>query len=378
MTSATISELFIRAVEAIYDAAPAPEKWPMALQAIADCFGDIGTLMMWHRDDGGFGTIVSPSLIAAQKDYEENQWYLRDLPAQRLVERGYLSHSDTIVERGAITDEEMATHPYYTEFSARHGIRWRMGIAIAPDPRIVVWMALQRGPHKPPFADDERELAARLGRHVEKSLRLSIRLFDAELTNLGLGDALLRLGIGVFALDALGRVAFSNPAAQRLIGDQIHLVNGALRMGTGSQRTEIEAAVARVLKGEIGVSADTKPILLHRASSDRPLVVYLLPIRLTAHAAAQFLTHTRAIVLVIDPRTDEPADPGVVRDVLGLTLGEARVAALVCTGLKLREAADKLGIAEETARSVLKRVFSKVGVSRQSELSALLTKLVLR
>jgi DNA-binding CsgD family transcriptional regulator len=107
-------------------------------------------------------------------------------------------------------------------------------------------------------------------------------------------------------------------------------------------------------------------------------VVYLLPIRLTAHAADQFLTHTRAIVLVIDPRTDEPADPGVVRDVLGLTLGEARVAALVSTGLKLREAADKLGIAEETARSVLKRVFSKAGVSRQSELSALLTKLVLR
>ena len=31
-----------------------------------------------------------------------------------------------------------------------------------------------------------------------------------------------------------------------------------------------------------------------------------------------------------------------------------------------------------TARSALKRVFLKVGVSRQSELSALLTKLVLR
>jgi DNA-binding CsgD family transcriptional regulator len=252
-----------------------------------------------------------------------------------------------------------------------------MGIAIAPDPRIAVWMALQRGPHKPPFADEERELAMRLGHHVEKSLRLGIRLFDAELTNLGLGGALLRLGIGVFALDSLGRVVFSNPAAKRLIGDQIHLVNGALRMGRGAQRSEIESAVARALKGEVAATADTKPILLQRVS-DRPLVVYLLPIRLRAHDPDAFLTHTRAIVLVIDPRSDEPADPAVVRDVLGLTLGEARVAALVSTGLKLREAADKLGIAEETARSALKRVFSKVGVSRQSELSALLTKLVLR
>jgi DNA-binding CsgD family transcriptional regulator len=68
----------------------------------------------------------------------------------------------------------------------------------------------------------------------------------------------------------------------------------------------------------------------------------------------------------------------VVRDVLGLTLAEARVAALVGSGLAPREAAAKLGIAEETARTALKRVFAKVGVSRQSELTALLAKLVLR
>jgi DNA-binding CsgD family transcriptional regulator len=38
----------------------------------------------------------------------------------------------------------------------------------------------------------------------------------------------------------------------------------------------------------------------------------------------------------------------------------------------------QLGITEETARTVLKRVFSKVGVSRQGQLVALLSKLVVR
>jgi DNA-binding CsgD family transcriptional regulator len=80
----------------------------------------------------------------------------------------------------------------------------------------------------------------------------------------------------------------------------------------------------------------------------------------------------------VDPKRDDPADPALVRDVLGLTLGEARVAALVGSGLSPRDASEKLGIMEETARTALKRVFSKVGISRQSELSALLTKLVLR
>lgn len=61
-----------------------------------------------------------------------------------------------------------------------------------------------------------------------------------------------------------------------------------------------------------------------------------------------------------------------------LPLGEARVAALVGAGLSLAEAAQRLGIAEGTARVVLKRVFSKVGVSRQNELTALLSRMVLR
>ena len=118
--------------------------------------------------------------------------------------------------------------------------------------------------------------------------------------------------------------------------------------------------------------------MIHRQNAARPLAVYVLPITASSHPAAQFLTHARAIVLAIDPEASGPADPALVRDVLGLTLGEARVASLVGSGLSPRESADKLGIAEETARSVLKRVFSKTGVSRQSELVALLTKLVLR
>ena len=103
----------------------------------------------------------------------------------------------------------------------------------------------------------------------------------------------------------------------------------------------------------------------------------MLPTARLSHPAAQFLAHACAIVLAIDPEGREPADAALVRDVLGLTLGEARVAALVGSGLAPREAADKLSITEETARTVLKHVFSKTGVSRQSELVALLGRMVL-
>jgi DNA-binding CsgD family transcriptional regulator len=77
----------------------------------------------------------------------------------------------------------------------------------------------------------------------------------------------------------------------------------------------------------------------------------------------------------MNPAAAGVADPTLVRDVLGVTLGEARIASLIGSGLSPKEAAEKLGITEETARSVLKRVFSKVGVSRQSELAVLIARL---
>jgi hypothetical protein len=61
------------------------------------------------------------------------------------------------------------------------------------------------------------------------------------------------------------------------------------------------------------------------------------------------ITRARAIILIIDPRADELADPALVRDVSGLTLGKDRVAALVGSSLPPRESALRLGIADETA-----------------------------
>ena len=374
------SDLFVAAVEAIYGCAAQPSNWPDALQAIADVFGDVGTVLLWRRDDGSYGTIVSPKLAAAQEDYEKT-WWRHDIRSVRFVEQAYVRGQEAVTDRHLVTAQEVDNHPIYTQFLVPHGLGWFAGAGISPDPLIDVWISMQRAKPKAPFSDEELGTLARLARHAEQSLRLSVRLFDAEFSKLGLGEALARVGIGVFALDSLKRVVFANPAAERLAADRIKIVNERLYASAPQELRALNSEIERMIHAapeELG--AAPKPLLIHREGFERPLTLYVLPITVHDfhHAAAQFLTHARAIVLVIDPQADAPADPAVVRDILGVTLGEARVAALVGFGLTPRAAAEKLGIAEETARVVLKRVFSKAGVSRQSELSALLTKLVLR
>ncbi|WP_407178011.1 helix-turn-helix transcriptional regulator [Bradyrhizobium sp. STM 3562] len=379
MNTAPSESRLLKAIEAIYDAAPDPSRWPEALGAIADCFGDVGALLGWLRDDGSVGTIVSANLVEAQRDYEENGWTRRDIGAIRATERGYFFNGEPYTNRHVVSKDEIHSDPFFVQFRTQHGLGPFGGVAVSPDPHIGVVLSIQGHADRSEYSDAELEILSRVGRHVEKSLRLSIRLLDAELAKLGLGDALARIGIGVFALDSLGRVVFSNPAGQRLIGDQLQLVQDRLRIGSGAARKTIDEVLARTLRGDPrDLIDDLKPVLVHSTSADCRLVVYLLPVATRTSLSEQFLTHTRVIVLAIEQKLDEPADPAVVRDVLGLTLGEARIAALVGAGLPPKEAAERLGIAEDTARNVLKRVFAKVGVSRQSELATLLTKLVLR
>jgi DNA-binding CsgD family transcriptional regulator/PAS domain-containing protein len=369
----------LRAIEAIYDAAPEPQRWPRALGVIAECFNDVGAILMWHKNDGTFGTIVSESLAAAQKDYVENGWAARDIKAIRAQELGYFFSGEPFADRHVGFDDAMRKHPCSVQFFDKHGLGFFGAIAVSPDPHVGVVVSVQRDSgRKPQFSDDELETLREISRHMEKALRLSVRLLNAEATNLSLGEALARIGIGVFALDSLGCVIFSSPAAQRLLGDMLYLQKRRLRIGDANTGTKLDEAIAHTIDAAPpDLMADPKPILVQSSTSSGRLAIYLLPV-LQPDLTEQFLTHARAIVLVIEQKLDEPADPAIVRDLFGLTLGEARIAAIVGAGVSPKDAAERLGIAEDTARTVLKRVFAKVGVSRQSELAALLARMVLR
>jgi DNA-binding CsgD family transcriptional regulator len=378
MATLEIREGFVRAVEAIYGAAAAPDHWPATLQTIADCFSDVGAILIYGRDDGSFGVVASPRLQAAVTEYMRD-WTHRDIRALRSRERGYFIGSDVITDRDVVTEDELKTDPFYSEFLASHGLAYFAAAMVSPDPHVEVALSIQRARGRPVYSESELDTVRRLGPHVEKSLRLSMRLMNAELINMGLSEALGRIAVGVFAIDSLKRIVFANPFGKKLIGDGIEIAEERLAFGPANDRAAIDMVVRQAIAGTPeALMAEPKPILIHRRRSSRPLALYVLPIAMSMTATQQFLTHARAIVLLIDPEAAGPPEPALVRDLLQLTLGEARIASLVGSGLPPREAAAKLGISEETARSALKRVFGKVGVSRQSELAALMTRLVLR
>ena len=61
-----------------------------------------------------------------------------------------------------------------------------------------------------------------------------------------------------------------------------------------------------------------------------------------------------------------------MRSQFGLTPAEAQLAINLCGGMDLKEVAETMHITFNTARTHLKRIFSKTHVSRQAELIRLL------
>ena len=373
-TSAAANVLDI--LDVVYAAALDASIWPFALKKIADGFGDVGAVLLWLREDGGIGTIVSPGLAAANADYEAN-WQTRDLRAERTFKYLYVARTDAVTDRHIASSEEIETHVIYTDFLARHGLGWFAAVNIMPHPSISVLLSVQRSGAKAPYSDAELDVLTRLGRHAESALRLGNRIAEADALSAGLSNVLSRLDCGIFILDHAGRVVFRNDAGEKLDCDPVPL-RAALkklhRRGAGAPRgLEKEPHSYPPF-----VAPPSSPVLIERAGR-RPMALYPIAVPDIADDLSKAIFHeARTIVLALDTGERPAPDPSLLRDLFGLTLSEARVAALVGTGKPPRKVAETLGLAEDTIRKTLQSVFSKTDTNRQSELTYLLSRHSLR
>jgi DNA-binding CsgD family transcriptional regulator len=379
MSSEPRQDFTAKAIEAIYATAVNPELWPCALQAIADCSADIGAVMLYQRDDGSLGTIISPHLsLEAQENYHR-EWWRHDIRSFRALERGLLIGIDAITDRHVVSQEEVETHPIYTEFLVPNGLGWFAAVGLSPGPGRLVWISVQRSMSKPPFTDSDLDVLSMLGRHAENALRLGIRLLDAELASETFSALLSQVRVGVFLLDHAERLIFANPAAEQLIGDKFSVVDHRLQPRLRSDREALVEAIENVRRMPLGVRQLVhQPVVLHGNDDQFVAAAYVLPvIRHAAGPMDQFLSNAHFCIVTTTSKGGGIPDPSLVRDILGITLSEARIASLIAAGSRTSEAAKTLGITEGTARTALKRVFGKTGVSRQSELAALLSRLLL-
>jgi PAS domain S-box-containing protein len=177
-----------------------------------------------------------------------------------------------------------------------------------------------------------------------------------------------QLGMPAAVLQHDGQVLLVNPLFKELHsqfkfrGDRIEFANP---MANQFLKRELACLDRRSCDKFVGPT----PVLT--VDGYPPLIFHLLPMK------GSFGSTLGVLVVTKLGATGVPSSD-LVQRLFALAPAEARVATLIGSGLSPRQAAKNLGISEETVRTTLKHVFTKVGVSRQSELAVLLTKLTLR
>ena len=113
---------------------------------------------------------------------------------------------------------------------------------------------------------------------------------------------------------------------------------------------------------------------LPRPSMLPALVAFVVPV--AADSVWMVEAEAAAAMIIVDPIRQIAPSIEILRDVLGLTPGEAKVARELFDDCNLTETASRVGISYETARTHMARVLAKAGVERQAALIKLMASMV--
>lgn len=175
-------------------------------------------------------------------------------------------------------------------------------------------------------------------------------------------------------VDADGRLVEWNGTAEDILDqrDGLCVVNGVLAADTEAGRKNLQRAVrAAVATTAIcGPSAASRAVV-PRPSGRRPLMVSVRRAAAGDVAGAPVMggrAGPLAVVVTRDPERNGETSDCRFADLYNLTTAERRLAALILDGLPLRDAAARLGVTRNTARSHMKHIYAKTDTGRQVDL----------
>jgi DNA-binding CsgD family transcriptional regulator len=361
----------LEVIDGFYEAAVEPELWSSALSRLCGVFGCPAATIVPLRTPAA--VMVSPGQEDVLAAYVR-EWWRHDTLVTIGARLG--RHRGLVGDWMAIDPSEAAHDPFFQEFRRPFDMGGAMGWWAEPYSGDAVSVTLQLPFGAPPPDVRAQQRFQILGRHAVRALAVTMRISALRIVQDGLAEALTRFHCGAAVIDGRGRVVLANSALEALGRDGLRIAAGQLRAARPGDQAAVDALVRSALAGT-ALARGPDLALVSRPSGRRPLLVRAIPLpqaRREVHFGA-FAGDRFALVLVVDLDREGGGGPEAALRLFGLTPAEARVAALVGAGRSPREAAEALGIAEGTARILLKHAYGKLDISRQSELARLVTRL---
>ncbi|WP_077035807.1 helix-turn-helix transcriptional regulator [Pelomonas sp. KK5] len=308
--------------------------------------------------------LAGPSKIESV-DLYDSRFYQLD-PFQNLPRGRIVTADDLLGER--VWLESVIYLEYLKPLDIRHILACDM---VPSEPGEDCRLRVTRGHGQPAFDERDKALMALLMPHVRQSVHLCSHMGNIKLERKLFAGTVDSMQVGTVTLDEKGVILSINSEATAILDekDGIALVGGALKADYGNENTQLQKLIQTALAGTR--DASEKTVMAEAMSITRPsgraklgALVRIIPAE--EHEDAW----SRPKVAVFLRNAEQKASPSidVIRRLFDLTHAEASLAVLLTNGLTLDEASEQLNIRRNTARAHLRSIFSKMGVTRQTEL----------
>ncbi|MCK9490107.1 MAG: hypothetical protein M0Q42_12090 [Xanthomonadales bacterium] len=317
------------------------------------------------------GSLSQDDYLAYAEAYSR-RWSGQNLWIERSLD-GFLGqgfqHGEAVV-----SEQELVTSPYYRHFLRPLDVHYGMGINIGGgDPGKLVLASFHRDRNDHGFDDGDIALIKALRPHLINAHAIHQRIQQAEDGHRSLQALCDHARLGMILVDSEGHLRHCNPSALAQLERRAVLAAGGCRRSglTESFRRRLVSAIAQLFADPAcapSIRIDAGGAGAGGQTPGCALVLHLHPLPPQFHGRQGQAPHVLGFLSELDPAADTASVLPMITAVLGLTAGEARVALALRERPDVEHCAHVLGITLSTARSHLKRIYQKLGISRQGEL----------
>ncbi|MBD9373906.1 hypothetical protein IB238_14860 [Rhizobium sp. ARZ01] len=344
----------VELVDRIYEAAVIPELWSSVIERIAEVTGSFGGSI--YTSGAGFSAIAaSENCKIHLEDMISQGWAEKNIRAQRLISQKcnyFTSDSEWCDE------EEFINHPIYTEFLRPRGLGWTAATYIVGASGDFAIFSIDQLHERGPISTSVIAYLNGLRPHIARASALATRVRQEQESNTL--SHLEALGIPALLVSYDGRVQRINSLFEAISHEILIGAQDRLALRDARAHGLLKEALRRSNRDMVVQSV---PVLARDGTV--PVVLHVVPLR---RQARDLFARTEFIVTVASLSTAKGDLSELLSTLYDLTASETRVAKNLCLGESIRSISERYDVSVETVRTQVKRVLSKTGMSRQSEL----------
>mgnify|MGYP001419284167 CR=1 FL=1 len=261
-----------------------------------------------------------------------------------------------------VAQSEIDRHPFLQEFLIPLEMGSVLICRVVAERGFQAWISVARQRSQSFTAEEAKRLESLSG-----IFREALALFGSLKEIESQRDSYQRLArakaTGILQIDYTGQILHVDESTEAWIqGQGLLRISGKRLLATSSSdRVRLDRAMSRILGG----SSEEELISLEGPEGDG---VELLLLRTSGPFEPVRANALRALIYLHAAGHETAPSAQRLQHLFALSPREAALACVLVKGLTVAEAALDLGISEQTARSYLRQVFEKTGVTRQADL----------